>query len=98
MLCFDEKLKLTIIRDLPWYYAELLDWRQENGILKAFPKHRLSDSAHRVVSRAFRRLGGKFVSYRGRHYFELVLTGPRSVSTSTALKVKRAYEELQKET
>lgn len=86
-----------IFRDLPWYYAELLKWRVENGILKVFPKLPVSDRAHKAILKAFRRWGGKYVSWNGRDWYELVLE-PRMASTPVAVNVKRAYEELQKET
>jgi len=89
--------EIIVYRDLPWYYAELLSWRVENGIIKAFPKKLLSDTAHKTVLAAFRRWGGKYVSWNGQRYFELVLDLPTSTSTQTAADVKRAYEELKKE-
>jgi len=86
----------VIYRDLPWYYAELLDWREENGVIKAIPKKPLSDAAHKHVLRAFKKWGGGYVRHDGVAYFEAVLK-PRRASTPVAEKIKRAWEELQKE-
>jgi len=89
---------LIVFRDLPWYYAEMLKWTQENGIIKAFPKRKLSDKAHKNVLAAIRKWGGKYVSHNGQRYYEIVLgRDPVSASTQTSVNVKRAYEELQKE-
>lgn len=88
---------MLVFKDLPWYYVEMLDWRVENGIVKAYPKKPLSDVAHKAVLSAFKRWGGKFVSHNGVAYFELILDKWRSMSTQVAVDMKRAYEELQKE-
>jgi len=89
---------VIVFRDLPWYYAEMLDWHVEGDIVKAFPKRRLSMVAHKTILRVFRRWGGKFVSHNGDHYFELVIgKGVSSTSTQTAVDIKRAYERIQKE-
>lgn len=90
------KPNVTVYRDLPWYYAELLDWRVEDGIVKAFPKRLLSDAAHETILKAFRRWGGKYVRWNGRDWYEVALDKPSGSSTRTAVDVKRAYEELQK--
>lgn len=92
-----KKEGIVVYRDLPWYYAELLEWRVENGFVKAFPKKPLSDSAHREVSRAFRRWGGKFVSHNGSRYFEAPVNRVSSESTKVAVDIARAYVELLKE-
>jgi len=88
---------IVVFKDLPWYYAELLEWKEENGIVKAYPKAPLSDVAYHTILGAFKRWGGKYVSWNGQHYFELVLEGARSVSTEAAEKVRRAFEELNGE-
>lgn len=64
---------MIVFRDLPWYYAEMLEFAEENGILKAFPKKPLSDKAHREIKKAFKRWGGKYVRWNGRDWFELVI-------------------------
>ena len=69
--------KVMVYRDLPWNYAELLKWvtTTNNGcsVVKAFPKKPLSDRAFNIIKSAFKKWGGKFVSYRGEYYFELVI-------------------------
>lgn len=87
---------MIVFKDLPWYYAEMLDWKIENGVVKAFPKHPLGDTAFKMISEAFRKWGGKFVFHNGVAYFEFVLE-PRRVSIPIAVDIKRAYEKLQKE-
>lgn len=89
---------IIVYKDLPWYYAELLSWRVENGFVKVFPKKPLSDKAHREVSKVFKRWGGKFVSHNGSRYFEAPVAGVSSKSTRVAVDIARAYAELQKET
>ena len=84
---------MIVYRDLPWYYAELLDWRVENGVVKAYPKKPLSDTAHKEVLKAFRKWGGKYVRWNGKDWFEAVVE-PRQPSTPVAVEIKRAYEEL----
>ena len=88
---------ITVYRDLPWYYAEMLDWTLENGILKAYPKKPLSDAAHKQILRVFRRWGGKYVRWNGRDWYELVVEPRKGVSTEAAASVKKAYLELKKE-
>ena len=88
---------IIVYKDLPWYYAEMLDWHVENGVVKAFPKKPLSDTAHREISKWFKRQGGKFVRHNGVAYFERVFTPQNSASTVTAVQIRKAYEELQKE-
>jgi len=90
--------EIVMYRDIPWYYAKLLDWHIENGVVKAFPKKPLSQEAHKWILRAFYKWGGKFVSHNGVAYYELVLEPRTSMSTPVAEKIRRAYEELQKET
>jgi len=85
----------VIYRDLPWYYAELLDWHVEAGVVKAYPKKPLSDMAHKHVLRAFRRWGGHYVRHNGECWFEAALE-PRQASTPVAEKIAKAWEELQK--
>ena len=58
---------------LPSYYAKMLDWQRDGDFIKAVPNRELSDAAHKTISKTFKRLGGKFVSYRGQTYFELPL-------------------------
>ena len=88
---------MIVFRDLPWNYAEMLEWTQENGYVKAFPKRPLSDRAHKIILVAFRKWGGKFVRHDGVAYFEVAVDKPTSTSTKVAVDVKRAYEELTKE-
>lgn len=90
-----QKNGILVFKDLPWYYAELLEWHVVDDVVKAFPKKPLSDKAHKEILRAFKLWGGKFVSPG---YFELVLNGRNGQSTKTAVDLKRAYEQLQKET
>lgn len=71
---------IGVYSNLPWHYAELLEWRVENGVVKAFPKKPLSDAAHREVVKAFKRWGGGYVSHNGVAYFEAVLGEPNSVN------------------
>ena len=88
---------MIVFKDLPWHYAELLDWKIENGVVKAVPKRLLSDQAHKTILATFKRWGGKFVSHNGTAYFELVVDPVSSVSTSVAVGIRQAYERLQKE-
>lgn len=64
---------MIVFKDLPWYYVEMLDWREDNGIVKAFPKKSLSDKAHREILKAFKEWGGKFVSWNGQSWYEIPL-------------------------
>lgn len=73
------------------YYADMLQWTIQDEVIKAVPKRRLSDIAHKVVSREFKRRGGDYVSNNGSHYFELVLK-PRQLSPNGKIAV--AFHEL----
>ena len=61
------------VSDVNPYYADLLTWEQQHGIIKAIPKKRLSDSAHRAILKTFQKLGGNYVSHAGQAWFELVI-------------------------
>lgn len=90
--------EIVVYKDVPWFYAEMLNWRVENGFVKAYPKRKLSDAAHKWVLKVFRGWGGGYVRRNGVAYFEAALQAVSSVSTQTATYIKKAYEELQKET
>ena len=77
--------------DLPDCYRNMLKWTNSNGIIKAYPKRKLSMAAHNEVVKAFKKAGGAYVSNNGNHYYELV-TKPRMMSDTA---VSRAYRELQ---
>jgi len=55
------------------HYSEFLSWKQNGNIVKAYPRWPLSEMAFKTIKRAFKRLGGKFVSHQGQAWFELVL-------------------------
>lgn len=78
---------------LPTCYANKLKWTQQNGVIKATPKRKLSQVAHNVIEKTFKRAGGSFVNNNGNWYFELVLR-PRQESDSA---VSRAFHEIMKE-
>ena len=59
-------------------YVDMLTWKQQGNkrlgiLITAVPKKPLSDLAFNAVKRVFKRLGGKFVSWRGQSWFELVV-------------------------
>lgn len=76
------------------YYADMLEWTQTKGIVKAVPKRKLSRLSHKIIRKAFERFGGGFVSNGGSHYFELVLK-PRQLSPNGEIAL--AYHMLMKE-
>ena len=76
---------------LPPQYRNMLVWHKSNGVIKATPKKTLSDTAHKTVLKAFKRVGGKYVSHNGEHYFEVC---PRKEYSSSL--VAEAFFELQR--
>jgi hypothetical protein len=77
------------VRDINPYYVGMLTWKQQGNkrlgiLITAVPKKPLSELAFNSVKRVFKRFGGKFVSWRGQSWFELVLkeTSPRATKTS----------------
>ena len=63
---------------LAWYYIDQLTWRRDGNIIKAYPRWPLSQTAFNVIKKAFKKLGGKFVSHHGKAWFELVLKAEES--------------------
>ena len=76
---------------LPPQYRNMLVWHRANGVVKATPKKTLSDSAHKTVLKAFKRVGGKYVSNKGQHYFEVC---PRKECSDGV--IAEAFFELQR--
>lgn len=72
-------------------YRNMLVWHRQNGVIKATPKKMLSDAAHKTVLKAFKRVGGKYVSHNGQHYFEVC---PRKECSASV--IAEAFFELQR--
>jgi hypothetical protein len=51
----------------------MVTWKQEGNIIKAFPKHPISEAAFNAIKKVFKRFGGKYVSRYGKCWFELVV-------------------------
>ena len=64
---------MALVRGVNPYYVDMFTWRQNGNVVKAYPKLPISEAAFNAVKRVFRSLGGKFVSWRGQLYFELVV-------------------------
>ena len=84
------------VRDVNPYYADMLTWTEDHGIVKATPKKQLSELAYNRVKRVFKRLGGKPVSHAGQAWFELVLEefGPRSAVVSMQIPQGKDFARL----
>jgi len=61
------------LRDINPYYVSMLTWKQHDNIITATPQKPLSELAFNTIKRGFRRFGGKYVSWRGKSWFELIL-------------------------
>lgn len=72
--------------NIPECYKNMLRWTFQDGIIKAFPKRKLSLLSHKIIQKGFERAGGSFVSNNGTHYFELVLS-PRKLSQNGKIAV-----------
>lgn len=67
-----EQVKDAVSRYFPCY-VDMLRWQQHGNVITAVPKRQLSDQAFSIVSRVFKRLGGRYVRRQGTSYFELVV-------------------------
>jgi hypothetical protein len=63
-------------------------------LLKAIPKKPLSDLAHKSILKVFRRLGGKFVSYDGQNWFELILLEETQAPNRPDLSTRRGESDI----
>jgi hypothetical protein len=54
-------------------YVTMLRWSQHDNVITAVPKRELSDQAFKLISKAFKQCGGKYVRRNGVSYFELVV-------------------------
>jgi len=61
------------VRAVNPYYVDMVTWKQEGNIIKAFPKHPISEVAFNAIKKVFKRFGGKYVSHYGKCWFELVV-------------------------
>ena len=73
-------------------YVCWLEWIDENGFIKAYPKRRLSMQAQTNISKTFKRLGGRFAYHKGRAYFELAKE-PRACSNKIAEACRKLVED-----
>jgi len=53
------------------WYARMLDWSKNNGVIKATPNRTLSDQAHRHIKKRLKSVGGKVAGARGKYWFEI---------------------------
>ena len=69
-----------------------LEWIDENGFIKAYPKRKLSMQAHKNIKKFFNKLGGRHVFWDGEEYYE-VAKEPRAQSGRIALACKKLVDE-----
>jgi len=65
---------------VPWPYRNMLNWYDDNGVVKAFPNRKLTVKAHETILWAFQKQGGGYVVGG---YFELVLSEKKVVVSKT---------------
>jgi len=53
------------------WYAKMLDWSKNNGVIKAKPNRKLSDQAHNHIKKALKSVGGHVAGRGGRYWFEV---------------------------
>lgn len=53
------------------WLVKCLKWEVTNGIVKAYPRMHLSDQAHKLTLKVFKRLGGRFAQRNGECWFEV---------------------------
>jgi hypothetical protein len=54
-------------------YVTMLRWEQHGNVITATPKKPLGDQAFKLISKAFKQCGGRYVRRKGVSYFELVV-------------------------
>jgi hypothetical protein len=69
-----------------------LEWIEDNGFIKAYPRRKLSMQAHTAISKTFKRLGGRFVWHDGASYFELAKQ-PRAHNNNIAEACRKLVSE-----
>jgi hypothetical protein len=69
-----------------------LEWTEDNGFIKAYPRRKLSMQAHTAISKTFKRLGGRFVWHDGASYFELAKE-PRTHNNKIAEACRKLVED-----
>jgi len=69
-----------------------LEWTDDNGFIKAYPKRPLSMQAQTSISKTFKRLGGRFAYHKGRAYFELAKE-PRAQSGKIAVACRKLVDQ-----
>ena len=73
-------------------YVCWLEWIDERGFIKAYPKRKLSMQAHTNISKTFKKLGGRHVFWNGREYYELAKE-PRAQSGNIAEACRKLVSE-----
>ena len=73
-------------------YVCWLEWIDENGFIKAYPKRKLSMQVHTDISKTFKKMGGRFVWHNGEEYYELAKE-PRQQSGRIALACRKLVSE-----
>jgi hypothetical protein len=69
-------VKAAIVKEAPGFgdvWVRSFDWRQNGDIVTAKPRYPVSEMCFNTVKKVFKRLGGRYVTYKGTSYFELVL-------------------------
>ena len=69
-----------------------LEWKDENGFIKAYPRRNLSMQARKAIKKVFKGLGGRHVFWNGREYYELAKE-PKQQSGKIALACKKLVSE-----
>ena len=69
-----------------------LEWKDENGFIKAYPRRRLSMQARKAIKKVFKGLGGRHVFWDGEEYYELAKM-PRLQSGRIALACRKLVDE-----